>query len=231
MRGFDWSGRTTYWCSEHSMMPNDDAERLTAEICRALPGVVMLQPVWLWQPPRVRCRQIRFLIASDEIVRFAVGCEKTALDRILTADDVPLEEFERVLDPQVMLWRIDHGQDLTGHTEVKLQAVGRELAYDVIQHRRYRIWVEYRTRDAQANAVMQALLRVFETYFFRGVEIVDLETGEIVCRDWADEGDTKSYSSPFKDWCSERPGRYLHVGTHRPAGGGHLQFVGYRPIT
>jgi hypothetical protein len=231
-RGFDWSGQTTYWCSEHSMMHNDDAEVLAAKICDALPDAVMLQPVWLWQPPRVRCRQIRFLMAADEIVRFAIGCDQARLERILTARDIPLEEFETVLQPHIQLWRVDHGGDLTGSSNLKRTVAGKlELDYDVIHHRRYRIWVEYETDDARARDIMQTLLRVFDTHFCRGLEIVDLRTGEILEEDWTDEEDTRSYSLPFKQWCSERPGRYLFVGVQRPAGSEDERFAGYRPIT
>jgi hypothetical protein len=230
-RGFDWSGHTTYWCSEHAMMLRDDAELLAAKICDALPDAVMLQPVWLWQPPRVRCRQIRFLMASDEIVRFAVGCDKARLERILTAHDVPLEEFETVVQPHVHLWRVDHGEDLTGSSLLKRTIAGTlELDYDIIHHRRYRIWVEYETDDTRAGEIMQTLLRVFDSHFCRGLEVVDLQTGEMLDEDWTDEEDTRSYSVPFKQWCLERPGRYLFVGAHRPAGSERERFAGYRPI-
>jgi hypothetical protein len=232
MRGFDWSGRTTYWVSTHSMLLTDDAELLAAKICRELPDVVMLQPVFLWGPPRVRSRQIRFTMASDEVVRFAVGCDRTQLERILTADEVPLEEFEMVLDPRIELWRADHGQDLSGNSHIKGRgAAALQRDYDVIQHRRYHIRVEYQTADTRGQAIMQSLLRVFDVHFARGLEVVDLQTGEILDQDMTDEDDTRSYSVPFKAWCTERPGRYLSVGVHRPLGSDRERFVGYRPVT
>jgi len=231
-RGFDWSGRTTYWCSTHSMMLRDDAELLAAKICAAFDDAVMLQNVWLWQPPRVRCRQIKFMLDSDDYARFAIGCDRERVAQILSADEVPLEEFERVLFPKIYLMRTDHGEDLSGSRMIRERsAAAPEFDYHTIQHRHYRIWVEYATDDARAQAMMATLLQVFDSHFCRGLEIVDLETGEILGEDWTDEEDTRSYSVPFKEWCAENARRYLSVGMHREADGSRERFVGFRPVS
>ena len=78
---------------------------------------------------------------------------------------------------------------------------------------------------------MQDLLKVFESHFSRGLEIVNLQTGDVIEEDWSDEEDTKRCSMPFRDWCLERRGRYLFVGVRRPPGSEREQFIGYRPIT
>jgi hypothetical protein len=228
---FDWSGRTTYWCSTHSMMLRDDAELLAAKICRAFPDVVILQPMWLWQPPRVRCRQVRFLMPFDEIATFAIGPDAARLERMLVADAVPVDEFESIRYPRIDLWCVER-DDLAGSRLIKEKgAEALELDYHVIHHCRYRIWIEYKTEDARAHAIVQRLLQVFESHFCRGLEIVDLQTGDVIEEDRIDEEDTKSYSMPFRDWCLERGGRYLSVGVRREEGSEQQRFVGYRPIT
>ena len=230
-RGFDWSGQTTYWCSTHAMLTRDDAELLAEKICCAIPDTIMLQPVWLWQPPRVKCRQIRFLMASDKIVTFAIGWDAAMLRRLLEADAVPLQEFETVRNPRVDLWRDDHGQDLTGSKRLREKyAVAADLDYEVTQHRHYRLWVEYQTADTRAQEIMRTLAQVFDSHFGRGLELVDLETGAVIAEDWDDEEDTKSYSLPFKEWCAERKRRYFSVDTYQLPGSPEKRFVGSRPI-
>lgn len=230
MRGFDWSGRTTYWCSTHAMMSRDDAELLAAKICDAFEGVVLLQPVWLWQPPRVRCRRVTFLLPSDEYVYFAIGCDSDRVARLASGDEIPLVEFDSALIPKIYLMRTDHGEDLTGTRFIRERsATALALDYEVIHHRRYRIWVEYPTDDVGAQAMMARLLQLFDSHFCRGLELVDLETGETIGEECEDEEDTRSYSVPFSNWCRERPGRYLHVGMRREEG--RVRFIGFRPIS
>src|SRR5580704_8677762 len=45
-RGFDWSGRTTYWESTHLMKHRQDAEIFVREASRLFPGSTLVQPAW-----------------------------------------------------------------------------------------------------------------------------------------------------------------------------------------
>lgn len=229
MRGFDWSGRTMTWMSTHRMRDRDDAEVLTAAICAAAGDTVLLQPEWRWTPARVRCRSIRFLMASDEIVTFAVGLDPARLARLCDDDDIPLEEFERLLDPRIDLWRSDSGQDLTGRQFLRQRAPDREFSYDVTPHRQYHFSIKFRPDDAHAQAVTTRVLQALERHIARGFDVVDLESGAVLHRDLEDEEDTRSYSRALKDWCLERRDRFIAVGTYRD--GSSVRYVGYRPVS
>ena len=229
MRGFDWSGRTISWSSTHRMLATGDAEVLTAAICDAVGDVVLLQPVWEWQPPRVRCRSIRFLMASDEIVTFAVGLDPSRLAKLREADEIPLEEFDRLLDPRIDLWRSDRGENLTGADLIRRRAPALGVDYEVIPHRRYQLSIKYRTADPIAHTHVSSVLRVLDRHMCRGLDVVDLETGAVLRQDREDEEDTRSYSVRLRDWCLERPNRFISVEVRRE--GSREQYVGYRPLS
>jgi hypothetical protein len=62
---------------------------------------------------------------------------------------------------------------------------------------------------------------------------VNLQTGAIISEDLNDEEDDKSYSRGARDWCLEKPRRYLSVGVSSmfidaPPTEGKV-FVGLRP--
>jgi hypothetical protein len=231
LRGFDWSGRTTYWISSHLMMPRWDAEILTKEISQALPGSILVQPSWEKGPLKVRCRQIKFLMESDVMVTIGVGYHKARLERMLAAEEVPTAEFESVFAHTIEIIRADHeGEDPTGRTYIDSRGAGKlGLDYEVLRHRRYRIRMQYLTEDTQAQSIMQKLLAKIDGHFCRGLQIVNLQTGAIIAEDLSDEEDTKSYSRNLRDWCLERPRRYLSVGINSLPNEGAV-FVGMRPI-
>ena len=180
-RGFDWSGRTTYWHSTHLMLPRDDAEALTKEISQALPGSILVQPSWPTGPLKVRCRQIKFLMESDDMGMIGVGCDKARLERMLAAEEVPAAEFESVFAHKIEIVRADHGEDLTGRTHINSRGADKlGLDYDVLRHRRYRIRMQYLTEDTQAQSIIQKLLAIIDGHFCRGFQIVNLQTGAII---------------------------------------------------
>jgi hypothetical protein len=226
---FDWSGRTTYWVSTHRMMLRDDAETLVRRISNAFPGSVLLQPSWPEGPLKVRCRQIKFMMPTDTMVSIGVDCDKSRLDQMLAAEEVPTAEFEDVIRYRINLIRADHeGEDMTLKRHIDSRGARElDLDYDVIHHRRYRITTQYATDDARAQSIMKELLAIFDDYFYRGIQIVDLRTGAIVEEDLTDEEDTKSYSKTFRGWCLERPRRYLYVGILGYPD--NKTFVGFRP--
>jgi len=212
-RGFDWSGRTTYWHSSHLMTYQGDAEALIRKVADAFPGSVMVQPTWQGGALKVRSRRITILSESDRVVTIGISFETARLDKMLIADDVPTTEFEGVFAHRIDVIRADHDEDLTGKTDIESRgARPLHLDYEVLRHRRYRIQMEYRTDDAQAHSIMQGLLAIIDEHFCRNFLVVNLETGVIIAEDTTDEEDTRSYSRHLRDWCLAKSNRYVSVG-------------------
>jgi hypothetical protein len=231
-RGFDWSGRTTYWQSTHRMYPQWDAEPFIHKLCQAFPGSVLIQPSWYAGPYKLRCRQIRFLMDTDAYVVLGIGYDQTRLRGMLESDEVPIPEFESLFEFSIEFSRADSPfTDISGNSYVKQRGADQpDLDYWVINHRQYRIRTEFKTADSRSHAIMRELLSIIDGYFIRGLEVVDLQSGAILREDLSDEDDTHSYSKAMRDWCFAMPKRYLYVGFEDPAAGTGAQFVGMRPI-
>ncbi len=231
---FDWSGRTTYWHSTHRMMLFGDAEALTKKISQALPESVLLQPIWERTALKLRCRQIKFLIRTDEIGTIAVGFDKARLQEMLAAEEIATADYRNILPYRIDITRADSGEDLTGKSFIDPRGADKlGLDYHMINHRRYRIHTEYPSDDTQAQSMMKELLGIIQEHFCRGFQVVNLETRKVIAEDLGDEEDTRSYSRMFRDWCLERPERYLFVDVYRGQENmpSHSpMFVGYRPI-
>ena len=94
--------------------------------------------------------------------------------------------------------------------------------------------MQYLTEDAQAQSLTKNLLWVIDSYFSRGFQIVNLQTGTVIGEDHTYEADTKSYSNNLSYSCLERPKQYLYVGDGRmpdsPAAVEDSVFFGTRPL-
>src|SRR5262245_12122715 len=113
-RSFDWSGEMTYWRSSHRLNWDDDPEILVRTIMETFPGSVLIQPSW-GSGLRVRSRQIKFLMKTDEMVSIGIDCDKTRLEEMLATETVSNDEFHGVLAHRIDIIRADHlGEDLTG---------------------------------------------------------------------------------------------------------------------
>jgi hypothetical protein len=231
---FDWSGQTTYWHSTHRMMLYRDAEALTKKITRALPGSLLLQPLWEGTALKLRCRQIKFLIKTDEIATIAIGFDKERVQEMLAAEEVATADYLKLLPYRIDITRADWNEDLTGKSFIDSRGADKlDLDYHVINHRRYRIHTEYPTDDTQAQSMMKELLEIIEHHFCRGFQVVNLQTADAIAEDFIDEEDTRSYSRMFRGWCLERSDRYLFVDIYRAPENTPLDsriFVGYLPI-
>jgi hypothetical protein len=223
--GFDWSGRTTYWQSTHLMQPDDDARIFIQTLTDAFPGSMLIQPQW-GSHGHARCRQIKFLMASDETVTLGIDPDKTLLRTMLAGVKVTWEEFERAFAYSIEFSRRDNSfQDVTGSRYIRESGAAKlDLHYNVVQHRQYRICTQYLTEDPEAQARTKKLLSVIDNFFRRGLSMVDLQTGEVLMEDIPDDTDEKSYSIGLRDRCIERPKHYLFVGIKDAA------FYGARPI-
>jgi hypothetical protein len=227
-RGFDWSGEMTYWRSSHRMDWADDIEKLVGRITETFPDSVLIQPSWE-TGLRVRCRQIKFLMKTDEMVSIGIDCDKARLEKMLAAETVSDEDFQSILAHRIAIIRWNHsGEDMTGAAFIKSKGADKlDLDYEVRAQRRYRIEMDFLTADARAQSIMKELLAIIDRHFCRGLRIVNLQTGEVIAEDLSDEEDTRSYSKTLRDWCLERPRRYLAVDL---LSGKDRTFVGYRPV-
>jgi len=170
------------------------------------------------------------MMRTDEMVSIGIDCDRASLERMLAAETVSNDEFNDVLTHRIDVIRDDHpGDDLTGIRFIRSKGADElELDYDVTAQRRYRIATDFRTDDALAQDIMKKLLAIIDRFFCRGLQVVNLQTGAFIAEDRSDEEDTQSYSKTLRDWCMERPRRYLHVGL---LPGEERVWVGYRPLT
>jgi hypothetical protein len=223
-RGFDLSGRTTYWQSTHLMEPDDDARLFIQALTDAFPGSILIQPQW-GSHGHARCRQIKFLMESDELVTLGIDPDKALLRTMLAGVKVTWEEFESAFGYSIEFSRRDNSfQDVTGSRYIHQNGAAKhDLRYSVVHHRQYRICTQYRTEDPEAQARTRKLLSVIDTFFRRGLRMVDLQTGAVLMEDIPDDTDEKSYSIALRDRCLERPKNYLFVGIKDSA------FYGARP--
>ena len=232
-RGFDWSGRTTYWESTHLMQPSDDARVFVQKLCEAFPGGFLVQPEW-GSHGKLRCRQIKFLMASDRMVALGIGPDNAMLQTMLSGEKISTEEFESTFAFRIdFVWDESMLGDVTGSKYIHNNGAAElSLNYFTVQHRRYRISVQYPTQDATAQSRMMTLLSIMEAYFCRGLHVVNLQTGAVIEEDLHDEEDKRSYSVALRDEWIEKPSRFLFVGKTIPgdefAGEGGV-FYGARP--
>jgi hypothetical protein len=232
-RGYDWSGRTTYWTSSHLMQPDDDAEVFVRNLCDAFPGSILVQAAW-GSHGQLRCRPIKFLMATDQVVALGLGADAALLQRLLAGGKISTEEFERTFAYRIDFVRSDDSyEDVAGSRYIRDNgAAGLGLEYFVIPHRRYRVQTQYPTEDAAAQAYTQTLLSRIEAYFCHGLEAVNLQTGAVIAQTLRDDDDRRSYSIALRDEWITKPSRYLFVGKTIPgdefAGEGGV-FYGVRP--
>jgi hypothetical protein len=212
-RGFDWSGRTTYWESTHLMQPDGDAREFVQKLCDAFPGSILVQPEW-GSGGRARCRQIKFLMASHRVAALGIGPHDARLRTMLTGQRITTEEFESTFAYCIDFVRDDSPtDDPTGARYIHTHGAKElDLQYDVTHHRRYRIRVQFLTGDAAAQSRTKTLLSLIDASFCRGLEAINLQTGDVITEDLADATDERSYSVALRDEWLTKPDRYFLVG-------------------
>ena len=213
-RGFDWSGDTTYWESTHLMHYSHDAETFVRELCKAFPDCVLVQPSWHIGHGNLTCRQIKFMMDTDEIVVAGMNYNHARLEKMLADEVVSTPEYEQVFAYTIDFTRRDRSyEDVTGKKYIDSNGAAKlDLDYSVQPHRRYMIRTQYFTEDLHAQYIMRTLLSLIDSYFCRGYQIVNLQTGEAIGEDLKDEYDAKSYSKTLRDHCLRSRKQYLTVG-------------------
>jgi hypothetical protein len=232
-RGFDWSGNSTYWESTHMMLPSDDPRIFVQKLRDAFPEGFLVQPEW-GSHGQLRCRQVRFLMASDKIVALGIGPDQAMIEKTLSGEKISTEEFEATFAFCILFV---HDEpilgDVTGGKYIHQNgAADLGLKYFTIDHRRYRISVQYPTRNQMARVRMKILMTLIDSYFCRGLRAVNLQTGAVIAENLIDDQDKRSYSIALRDRWLEDPSRYLFVGRTIPAdefGGEGGVYYGLRP--
>jgi hypothetical protein len=210
-RGFDWSGVTTYWESTHLMQPSDDARVFMQKLCDAFRGSILVQAEW-GSHGQVRCRQVKFLMASDDNVSLCIG-PKGPARALLAGVKIAWEDFDSAFAYRVDFSRDDRpGDDVTGSRYIYHGATELGIQYSTIQHGRYCLRTQFPTEDAEAQARTKTLLSVIEASFCRGLQVVNLQTGAVMTANLRDDADKRSYSLALRDEWLEKKERYLFVG-------------------
>jgi hypothetical protein len=174
---------------------------------------ILVQPEW-GSGGKARCRQIKFLMASDEIVALGIDPHDALIDKMLNGQKISIEEFESVFAYCIDFIRDDWAtDDPTGAIYIHNHgAAEHNLKYDVIHHRRYRIRAQYPTQDAVAQSRTGTLMSIIDASFCRGLQVVNLQTGAAITENLNDGADKMSYSTALRDeWLTKRD-RYLFVG-------------------
>ena len=213
-----------------------DAERFIKELSRVFPDSVLVQPSWEESAMRLKWRQIKFLVRSDECVTVGIGYNKAELERLLAAEEISTAEYESVFAYSIEFTRRDRSyEDVTRKKLIDARGANKlDLDYSVLNHKQYRIRMQFFTEDAYAQFLMKELLSVIDRYFSRGFQIVNLQTGAVILEDLKDEYDTMSYSNTLRDHCLKRSKQYLIVSDTQmadsPITSEDLIFFGYRPV-
>src|SRR5262249_55333008 len=158
-------------------------EILVRTIMETFPGSVLIQPSW-GSGLRVRSRQIKFLMKTDEMVSIGIDCDKARLGKMLEAETISNDEFHSILAHRIDVIRGDTGEDMTGIRFIRSKGADElNLDYEATAHRRYRIETDFLTSDARAQEIMKKLLSIIDHFFCRGIQVVNLQTGAIIAED------------------------------------------------
>lgn len=228
---FDWSGRTTYWQSEHMLLDGDDAREFVDILLRAFHGSILIQPQW-GSGGRARCRRVKFLLSSDDIVHLGVNWSRNRLEALTSGKEVSGELLGRVFDYSLTFRRADHWYSEPTGSRFVHENGGKDLDYSVAHHRRYRITTGYRTGVRDDEERTRKLISVIDGYFLRGLKMVNLETGAVIAENAPDDTDEKSYSRQVRETCLREEKRYVYVSKSLPENPltlGESVFYGLRP--
>lgn len=223
----DWSGKTTYWISQHYVL-QWDAERLVQDIADQFPDTALAQ----WFPfegyQAGRYRRIDFFSNEDKHVIIGAGVDEKRFLEVLNVSITLKEHCGKRVLPFDFMFRItrvsEREQHLIGKEVIENSGARQlNLKYDLVAPRKIHLFTDYKTDDAKAQECMRKVYSVLERHFQEGVEGFNLETGKSI----QIETGGFSYSTAYRDWCLAKEKRFLAVGvTERK---GKKIFFGLRP--
>lgn len=216
---FDWSGRTAVWKSSHLMVLHNDADEFIELVKTTFPGCVMYQTKSTGDWKTVRYRRVPFLLQSDDYVGFGIGGQKEAIESFFEEVSV-----DRLAFKDVFPFSFDFGRSTLctgGKSRFSKEMIERHNAsklgipYMIINVQEYSIRAEFQTSSDFAQECMRKLVGALDKYFHRALSAFDMQTGELIKSEVKDYY-WSGYSAALKNWCLEKPNRYIWVGYENP---------------
>ncbi|MGM0423152.1 MAG: hypothetical protein ACQEQL_08680 [Pseudomonadota bacterium] len=231
----DLSGTTTYWKSHHLTMLHDDLDDFLSQAENLYPDMVLLQSKLSLNDDKyvVKWREIEFLLNTDEHVNIGIGSSQPEIKTMVKNNKLSFP----------FLIHINCGtlrSDVTGKTWVEnhLKREGTDLDYNVINHRRIHIWVEYRTDDVYAQDCMKKLISLINDFFVSEFYLVNIKNPDRVKGPYTDHYILPSYSKALRDWCLQKKNRFIKINyALKPSENPHEEnnkkavFYGFKPFT
>lgn len=210
---FDFSGNTTYWSYTHLRVLQSDMQEFFNELANVYPDCIFIQRAELGSNSKYR--QIPFVCDTDGTVKMGVSPNRALLEKALAGDGADSKALNAAFDYSVgFAIGSDPSKVFTRNMLDENGAKELGLKYLIPDFRFASMSATYATSDEKAQSFAKTLLSLVEKKFYSGAEYIDLQTNKIITR----KDDGWRYSGQLKDWCLERPDRFLHVGVETPRG-------------
>ncbi len=232
---FDWSGRTVHWVSQHMLMQGDDVQSFKNAILNKFRNSILFYPSFTPGYKAMTCRPI----ASEEsFISGVLGIgAKVDMENLFNRDISP-RAYQNMFSLVVNISAPNRLMpDSSGKDFINKKAGAETLQYETTNFHTYSIRAEYKNSDELSHVEMRNFLTLLNEYFFNMYDIYNIQTGALV----KSGHKATDYSHALKNWCLEKPDRYLKVGVeekkswHVPASFERLSkddetlFYGLRP--
>ncbi len=213
----DFSGETTYWESSHRMLYAEE-HNLVEKIINSFPDATIFQQKAIYENGKITAimsRKSTFLMKTDICFSVGIGGNQDEIDDFIKSTDINKNIFPLRLyidrDDDHLVKECYHGYTGEHHIPKHLKEKIKNK-YEVYPHYIWKIRASYQTEDKIAQKNMELFLALLNNHFCHNEQYVNLENGEII-KDYFDERrGIPSYSKKFRDWCIEKPHRYLTIG-------------------
>tara|TARA_R110002072_G_scaffold169422_1_gene323042 strand:+ start:730 stop:1875 length:1146 start_codon:yes stop_codon:yes gene_type:complete len=221
-RYIDLSGKTTYWVSNHRTLLRNDADEFLDTVQKAFPSVALIQTQWDSAYKSCKNRQVAFLMDDDTYTTIGIGNDKfDILNTKITSEFPFFFNFNK---------SSRFTTDLTGknHLDDKYDLSGEKLSFEVQNHNEYKIYTEFQTEDKTAQKYMKTLSDLIDECFTSDLQAYDLKDHKTIVEDSPFQ--TPSISLKLKEWCIEKPNRYISVYALKLTKDSEPIFLGHKPI-
>ena len=210
---FDFSGNTTHWSYTHLRVLQSDMQSFFNDLANVYPDCIFIQRAKLGSNSKYR--QIPFVCDADKTVIMGIGPNRALLEKALAGDGADSKALNAAFDYSVG-FAIGNDPSKVFTRNMLDENGGKELGlkYYIPDFRFASMSTTYATSDEKAQSFTKILLSSVEKKFYSGAEYIDLQTNKVIVR----KDDGWRYSRQLRDWCHERPDRFLHVGVETPRG-------------
>lgn len=215
----DWSGDTTYWGSRHKLMNGVEASNFIELAAKEFPDAVLFQ----CDHQSHRIDFINSMTNDDRHVYMGFDIDKSKIDAA--------SRFSGPAD-QIAAFTISFSSDTKNFDYLREQIKESKIDGTLPNYTKIVIRADYKADNQRAQTVMQKLTTFLDRYFHRGLNLIDMHSSEIIERDIVDTLDEQSYSAQLKQWCLEKPNRYIEAFRRynpRQSEQKNLIFCGYCP--